>query len=357
MFRAGRLLNNRGMGLIQIVVAMGLLAIFINVLASTFSQMFRQMKYLDQKNDLMDIRSQILATVQNSDSCRCHINPTYSYFDSNVKAKLAFNTQLTKDQRKIDIPEMYSGCSPSLPKIVKVGDSTSSGMRVQEVSLSDLEPTGATNEWQGYWTVVMDPASMAGPMKNIRVPQRFIVDTTTSGNTPTHATVDSCMGTSTQMDCTSLGGTLNSTTGKCDFYMGQMARAIYRLNTVSGTVNVYVKDGPSTATAVKGVGCAPGSDSLYSTGPCVSPADGEPDPVTSPSQVFIYRNSYSMHGSSKKFDSIHCNGSYGWQLVGCFQAVDGTDSDIVYAANGCATGDYQQGSSVELTITCVKHLW
>jgi hypothetical protein len=340
------------MSITQVLVSFGLLGLLAAFSSNMIVSQQKQMKLIEQKSESQDLKNELSSTLSKSSICGCHLVPSLTADNSNDE-NLKFDSTKLDGTEKIPVSMIKSACGTDAQELVKKDKRLLSGLEVESIYLDDLKPTGFGDEWAAKWHVKWKQNSLAGPLKDLQIPQRVKIDTASPGSTATNRLIASC-GESNTASCEGLGGKIDPVTGACGNYVGQMARAIFVLQSSGGGPKVIVEDGPSGSRAIQMSGCAPGNyngDLVCTNSASVIATQSE--------DVFIYRLSYKVPGSTYagNYDSIQCNAAQGWRLSGCFSAVSGSDADIMLAPNGCATNDYSQGLATKMTVTCVKNMW
>lgn len=186
-------LNDSGQSIVQALMGLGLIAIT----AATFAQMYvsqqKQLRSLEQRSEALDLKAQLMTTLQNADVCACHLNPALTLDDSN-DANLKFNSTVIDGSQEIKVHKLSSGCIAQASVIVSKNQVLSSGLEVESISLKNMKPTGVANTWTGDWTISWKEKSFAAtPLKSIKIGQKLILDTTSPGSTLTNRLVKGCI--------------------------------------------------------------------------------------------------------------------------------------------------------------------
>ncbi|KHD89350.1 MAG: hypothetical protein OM95_04295 [Bdellovibrio sp. ArHS] len=204
------LLNESGQSLVQALVGVGIIAL----MAATFAQMYvsqqKQLRSLEQKSEALDIKAQIITTMQNADACTCQLNPDLTTDDAN-DANLKFDSTIVDGSQEIKTNVLRTGCIAQAATIVTTNQTLGSGLEVESVALKNLKPTGVANVWTGEWSVTWKAKSFAAtPLKAIKVAQKFIIDTTSPASTPNNRLIKSCIDTSERIKVASGQGALGT---------------------------------------------------------------------------------------------------------------------------------------------------
>jgi type II secretory pathway pseudopilin PulG len=180
-----------GLGIIEIVIAVGIFGIVISGMISLFDSQNRQTAAIAQKLETVDLKSQIQASQTNSNNCTCLLNQALN--TTQPALPLEFNSTLPN--QSMELQTFFGGCDganrPVLPLAVKgqplPGSHT--GVRVRQILLKDIQNVSGT-EFSANFEIQFEPAGMVIARPSIVLAQRFNADLTD----PTQATVASCIG-------------------------------------------------------------------------------------------------------------------------------------------------------------------
>ncbi|WP_291516471.1 hypothetical protein [Bdellovibrio sp. ArHS] len=174
--------DERGQGIVQLLMAFGLLGFLATVSASVVVNQQREFQFLEQKANSLDLKNQLMLTFQNPDLCTCQLNPDLTVDNWN-DANLRFNANREDGSESLNLRRIRAGCSPTDGIIVRENQVLSSGLIIDKVQVTDLRPTsyvdlaGNKLEWMAKLTVSFKPESSRRALKPISFEFPVQVDT------------------------------------------------------------------------------------------------------------------------------------------------------------------------------------
>lgn len=182
-------MNKKGIGLIPALLGTALLGVLVLTVAGVTSYFSRETQNLAQKLEIIHIQEALFGTLFTRDVCGCNMdssknttNTTPLRFDSTnlASAKMNFN-------------RLYASCNGTAPAnpILQVGQlpsGVSSGVRVSEIALTNIQATGTPGAFYGELIVYFDAASMVMGRRPALVGVNFRADVTN----PNQARITNC---------------------------------------------------------------------------------------------------------------------------------------------------------------------
>ena len=185
------LVSSAGVGLVEILVAIGILGVIMMSMAAMFDAQGKQSRALTQKLEILALKSEIQTSQTNPGNCTCLLNPS----KNNLQTSPALRFNSTTAGSSMEITTFFGGCDssdrPILPLAAKNQPLSNSGggIRVSQIFLKDINHVSG-NEYDGEFEIQFDPSSLVVARQPILLKQRFLADV----STPTAATVVSCLG-------------------------------------------------------------------------------------------------------------------------------------------------------------------
>ena len=164
-------IGNEGQGLIQTLIALGVTAIVIATMATATVNMQKSNKLLSQKLEVMDLKNQLQTTFLNPDNCTCQLNPAVNTGNA---ANLVFNS--TQNNASMNLKELKAACLPTSQVLVQESAPllcTQTNLKIQSVRMTDIQPTGNTEEYIGNIEIQYQLDSLAGPLAPLKFRQKF----------------------------------------------------------------------------------------------------------------------------------------------------------------------------------------
>lgn len=324
-------LNQKGIALLQIMIGMGITMIMAFALSSVMINQNKQIKHLEQKSEILDLKNEISLSLSNINVCGCNLNPA-RLSPSGTHSSIEFSASPTAS---ISLPlGLRHNCSSSTLPFVQIDQKLPSGVVISNIEVVGLtqNPSVAT-EWNARLEIQFSNGAIL-QHKKISLPLKAI----TSAAAP--YSIDSCSVSNSidqEASCTALGGSivngqciLNSVS-TCQSLGGVFSSGSCKLPTKSPTTtadcSALLGDGwtfsnnkctppaavPPTTTAE----CAAlyGSGWTYSGGSCAPPVIGACNyyenaigaSSTTPRAGWTLKKASS--GSTKTFNSIGIGGT------------------------------------------------
>lgn len=181
--------GQKGFGLSESLVACLILGLAVAGMATLFSHQIKGMSYFTEGQDLMDLRARLQIVLKRPQNCACHLNPDLTTDDTNDPL-LVLDPTNTSTGQTLPLQTIKAGCSAGSPVILQQAGTLANGLRVQNLQVADLRPTGVAQQWSGYWRIVLAREPDNAP-REIRIP--LMVNTRL--RSPTEAVVETCQST------------------------------------------------------------------------------------------------------------------------------------------------------------------
>ncbi|MFS4459425.1 type IV pilus modification PilV family protein [Bdellovibrio sp. HCB2-146] len=187
------LLNQNGFSLVQILVGVGLLSFLAMIFASTSLSQQRQIKHLERKQDVIELRNYATLILQQSDICSCQVNPNLTQDNSN-DPQLHFDATAPVASQRIPFSKLRTGCAADSTILVESDTTLNSGLRIRSIELANLRSINSSpTNWLGEWVISFQAGDGEIPLKPIRLVQRLELETAPP-STPNHRFIKSCLG-------------------------------------------------------------------------------------------------------------------------------------------------------------------
>ncbi len=197
-------MNIKGIALIPALIGSVLLGVLVLTVAGVTNYFSRETQSLAQKLEIIHIQESLFGTLNTSAVCGCNLDSAKNTTNTTT---LRFNSANLANA-KINLNRIFASCNGNVPAnpILTVGQAPSgsqAGVRVSEISLGNIQPTGTPGAFYGELTVNFDSASMVMGRRPAIVGINFLADTTT----PLQARITNC---STGDPNAVLGGNINA---------------------------------------------------------------------------------------------------------------------------------------------------
>lgn len=181
--------SNAGMGLIEVLVALGLVSMIAMAMASMFSSQQKSIRYFSQKQEMIDLKAIMQQQLAKINVC------TWQVKDKVIDVSMA-TSESSPSPTVIALKDdaIYQGIDDTSAVIAKAGQrlpTSLNGIFVASVSFKNIYATGNPNEYKGVFDVSFDASSLVFAAKPVQVQQ--IIKTTAAD--PLNAKrIDSCLG-------------------------------------------------------------------------------------------------------------------------------------------------------------------
>lgn len=167
------LLNNRGQGLIQALVAIGIMSIGATAMMSMIADQNKQARALSEKLAKIDLEKQLSSILLESATCTAFLASTSQ----------TLNTTKLSEQ-KIEYIQIKASAATTAPTVVQVGEYVNAGsgrsMKVSNISLASFSASGVDDKYLAKLNIGFDPTSTTVPMKNITLSITVYTDPATA---------------------------------------------------------------------------------------------------------------------------------------------------------------------------------
>jgi type II secretory pathway pseudopilin PulG len=191
--RSNKGIGHKGIGLIEILISLALLGIVSSTFLSVIFNQQKQLRLINQKQEIADLKSYLQSTFTNSDSCTCSLRPT----DPNNPGSLVFDSTITDGSQTMTIPKLLEGCAVGANSLATSGDfvpGTQTQLKINDIKMVKIQPGGNPLEWFGYIQISFDPSSTVASLKPLQIKQRFTIDTI-APSTDSNRLLKSCIAT------------------------------------------------------------------------------------------------------------------------------------------------------------------
>lgn len=162
--------SSKGFGLIEVLVAIGLVAILSTVLSSVITNSLKVQKSIDEKFVLQDTKNFLTNAFINSAVCADQLGGPI--------LDLSSTTTTVKYPSDIPYTVLRAGSLPTSPLIAQVGQNLpGSQIMVNSIVLKDVYRVGTGNVFQGLLQINVDPTTLTMPRKPTEM--RIIFTTST----------------------------------------------------------------------------------------------------------------------------------------------------------------------------------
>ncbi|HRK08273.1 MAG TPA: hypothetical protein PLZ57_10925 [Pseudobdellovibrionaceae bacterium] len=176
-------LTTRGISLVELLIYVSMMGVIALTMAMMLDFQQKQVRFLSQKQDSVDLKQQIMRQFSNPDVCNWQMSG------------LTFNSATPNSN--IPIATLYSGTSNTSPVLAQSGEflpGSNYKLRVASIALKDLVATGVAEEFQGFLEITFDASTMASPLQPLCISQN--VRATSSPPVNPNKTIVSCDSTS-----------------------------------------------------------------------------------------------------------------------------------------------------------------
>lgn len=146
--------NEKGQGLISVIISLGLLGILASVFATMMTSQTRELTRLNQKQEILDFTQTLLTTFQNPQNCSWQV----------AGARLSVYDEFGTATSTVVFPKLYSGInatSPLLAQEKSLMPGTQTQLAVDTITLTQLQaldPPAASGGtppeyWKGVWEI------------------------------------------------------------------------------------------------------------------------------------------------------------------------------------------------------------
>lgn len=159
--------NHRGVMLIQMIVAAAIGGVITLALTTMILDQKKQIKLIEQKAEILDIKNQISTILSEPNICECNLNPS-KLSPSGGAAALEFSTF----PRRIPLVEgLRHDCNKATQALVKAGDKTNTHLQIDSIDMEVLDRIGTSRNWMGNIKVKFSGSSIS--LKDLSVPISF----------------------------------------------------------------------------------------------------------------------------------------------------------------------------------------
>jgi Tfp pilus assembly protein PilV len=167
--------NSKGFSLIEVLVAGSVLFIISMALMSLMRSQETQVRRINQKMEVNDIKNQLQEIFTSNAACLCQFAPGQT-----------FNSTDTSGNQFIPLDKIKLDCASSI--LLQLGQKTETGLVVDKIQFGDLKPT-SPNQWLGNWMVHFSNGALSD-FKPMKLGQLVTIDNTV----PSAAKIIGCTG-------------------------------------------------------------------------------------------------------------------------------------------------------------------
>lgn len=156
-------MNKKGMGLIEVLVAVGILSIIVLAITSIMEGLSKESKSLEEKLALLELESNAIKIFSQNSQCSAQVAQNTSTHDF-------LNLTATTE---IELPRLFFGPA-SAPKVIVEKNSSVPGfkggrMRVQNIVLKSITAGPVANSYIGNIEVNLDLSTLTRSLKPVTV--------------------------------------------------------------------------------------------------------------------------------------------------------------------------------------------
>ena len=179
-------LNQSGMTLVEVLVAIGIMSIFVAVMTQMQVNQMKEMKALNEKLAVLDFEKLLIGSLADGSTC-LHV--------LNTPTPTTFNSTALPDTPQVITPTnpLYARVVNGVPGpvVARVGDQVAADLNsviIRSIQLRIVAGSGSS--FTGQWEIDFDQSRMVRPLKAIQISTALTADITN----PTAARITSCMG-------------------------------------------------------------------------------------------------------------------------------------------------------------------
>lgn len=180
----GKLCNNySGFTIIEILVSISLISMSMAALMAIFSIQTKEMKAMEQKSEILELKNQILLSFYKSDVC------SWQMKDKQIDSSTATTT--VASPTVLPLSQIYQGLDNSSLLLIKAGEKlqfSNTGLIVDKIEFKEFIQTGVPNQLNGVIEVSFKRESLVRSIKPLRILQK--IKTITSAGIDA---IDSCL--------------------------------------------------------------------------------------------------------------------------------------------------------------------
>jgi hypothetical protein len=160
--------NNSGFALMQVLIAIPILAIITLVMTTLMSNLSRQMQVLSQKVEINQFENLMNQIFSNDTKCEQILDGTI--------LTVAGATTTTPASPPTELDKLQQGSTGIV--YVKKGELLpgSTSLKVKDIQLANVLKTGSTSEYQVTLTIHWDPTTMPMSLKPLQIEKLVTVD-------------------------------------------------------------------------------------------------------------------------------------------------------------------------------------
>lgn len=111
LMRRAWMQSQNGSMLVQVLITAGMMTAMALAMAQIFLQQNKQIKYLEQKSETIDLKNLILMTLRNENVCGCNLNP--SFLTPLAGSPIVFNGTTANASINLSTSGLRENCSSS----------------------------------------------------------------------------------------------------------------------------------------------------------------------------------------------------------------------------------------------------
>jgi prepilin-type N-terminal cleavage/methylation domain-containing protein len=177
--------NAKGFSLIECIVVILIISVLSLGFASMTSNQQKEMKALQQKSEIVEVRASLLQNLSLYEVC------TWQFKDKVIDTTNV--TSLQKSTTTLSFNTLYIGPDAGSSILAQAGTNlagSQSGMKVATITFEEITATGMPDEYMGYLTVQFNDQTLVRPLKPARIQKIVHV----IGTDPTSAKrIDRCV--------------------------------------------------------------------------------------------------------------------------------------------------------------------
>lgn len=170
-----------GFSLVEVLIAIGVMAIFAMGFASYISYMSKELRYTSQKMESMETRSSLGRLLSDLPTCSCQLSLHASPFDT------------TATNPTLAVAQIQTGCDPSSPVFIRAGEmiaNSGTQLAISALQIQEIESMGVSDRYRGRLVAAFDPNSLVRGMRPIDLEIHFSTDPASPATAKTITTCD-----------------------------------------------------------------------------------------------------------------------------------------------------------------------
>lgn len=185
--------SNRGFTLVQTMIGVAVLGVVVMGGASFMDYYNQTTLLISQRAAALELKTRLIQSMKDPNLCACTLNPALRSDTINMD-DFVFNSTLPSGGT-LSIQRVRVGCGASTALLAEGSLNVGAGLQIDQVTFTDLIPTGNTNEWRGKWKISFRQPAGRPALAPVEAHQFVVADPASITADPTRATIRACAGT------------------------------------------------------------------------------------------------------------------------------------------------------------------